>query len=865
MTGRRYHDFVIFTEDPETDNKDRLSAFTVRVFQSPAGEGEREERVTIPDYNDLKKRRDRLARRKYDLNEQMMLGQRLAELLLPPYARQLFLRSLSQLGSDEGLRLRLRLLDQLALLPWEYMYLQETGVALPQEAGSKPTASRFLSLDPRISIMRHEAMAIAPQWAPPGDTRRIFIAMATPKPHNQYEPLDYLPEEQRLIKEALSKVEGVDVHCLPDYGGVADWKEIPGARPEDLQAEISKLDQVDIFHFSGHGDFETEMAEQFATYEGRGHIVLANEENTAVLVKGDHLAEMLREHGIRLVTLGACRTGMRDTFQAWSSVAAALLLGRIPSVVAMQFRVYDDFAAIFMAAVYEALVDGRTIDEAVFQGRAAIRASSYGERADARDWGTPVLYSRVPGGHIFPPVKNEHARQQAQKRIDSRSRLHQTWWEWMDHRATVSKSQLRLLAESGEPLELSSVQILLLLRSAVVEDTPTEPWLAALREQGADLMLQLDDPSAIEVTAYREESNILGLDETSPEGRPADVGSIAWTAVNHPDEATRQTAALALTALKPTPLEGLARLDRALGGLDSAWKRIRRKVELRGALADSDPQIDKHNAGLPPWDRLGIWLWRVGRRVTRQRDQIRSLVFGAAIGAGLALGILRGVQGIFAGPVFMSRFAISFFWAAILGAAVGLGVGLARPMLVRRREPNNNVPPFWQAPLHPGRHADLLAVMLGTLFFGIAHIAVAWFNSIPLIERAILIASSTLTGFGINLALYGQPKFSRGPRTASWFLRLAAAALMAMLAQWLIITAERAWPATAVTRTGAQLRDYFGRYENVFNLIDSNLDAFSYLDAAIFGILVTLGIAIGWQSLVKRPQRPPASDRQSTN
>jgi hypothetical protein len=180
-------------------------------------------------------------------------------------------------------------------------------------------------------------------------------------------------------------------------------------------------------------------------------------------------------------------------------------------------------------------------------------------------------------------------------------------------------------------------------------------------------------------------------------------------------------------------------------------------------------------------------------------------------------------------------------------------------MLVRQRQPTG------EARLHSDRQADLLAVLLGTLFFSIAHIAVAWFNGISLVERAILIASGTLTGFGINLALYGQPRIGRGQRTASWLLRLATTALLAMLAQWIVISAGREWAATAVTRTGAQLRDYFGRYASIYTLIDNNLNAFSYLDAAIFGVLVTLGIAIGWQILVKRPLGAPASDKnQST-
>ena len=88
MTLRRYHDFVILTDDPEIGPDGKLAAFTVRVFQSPAGEGERKERVPIPDYDSLNAQRRRLADRRLDLHEQIAYGRQLAELLLPPYARR---------------------------------------------------------------------------------------------------------------------------------------------------------------------------------------------------------------------------------------------------------------------------------------------------------------------------------------------------------------------------------------------------------------------------------------------------------------------------------------------------------------------------------------------------------------------------------------------------------------------------------------------------------------------------------------------------------------------------------------------------------------------------------------------------------
>ncbi len=401
MKGRRYHDFVILTDDPVLEGDD-LATFTVRVLESPAGEGEEKERVKIPRDGYLSRKRNQLANRRLEPEEWIELGQCLGNLLLPPYARSMLWSSLSELGPGEGLRLRLRLLDQLTHLPWEYMHLQM--------AANRPRSKAFMALDARISIVRHRPMAVPPQWSPPGDARRVFIAMASPRP---YKVLKELPEEQDQIKEALARVEGIEVQCLPDYGSWAEGEPIPGARLEEVQASLARLEEVDIFHFSGHGDYDEQaaMTSQFLKHVGIGYIILANENNMAVRVPGEHLATVLSERGVRLVTLGACETATAKIGDAWSSVATAMLEGRIPCVVAMQFTVYDALAALFMAAVYENLVEGRTIDEAVFQGRVAIHGrtseGTYDDSAGARDWGTPVLYSRADGAHILAPVKDE--------------------------------------------------------------------------------------------------------------------------------------------------------------------------------------------------------------------------------------------------------------------------------------------------------------------------------------------------------------------------------------------------------------------------------------------------------------------------
>ncbi len=116
--------------------------------------------------------------------------------------------------------------------------------------------------------------------------------------------------------------------------------------------------------------------------------------------------------------LGACETGRRDGHNVWSGVAAALLKAGIPAVVAMQYKIKDTLAAAFSEAFYRALVAGFTVDEAVALGRAAMRVEAIGQKmADNRDWGTPVLYLRAPGGAVFNPVSNAEARKAAEKKL----------------------------------------------------------------------------------------------------------------------------------------------------------------------------------------------------------------------------------------------------------------------------------------------------------------------------------------------------------------------------------------------------------------------------------------------------------------
>jgi hypothetical protein len=845
MPIRAYHDFVIFVYNLERDEDGDPGQFTVRVFSSPVGEGEREETVTIQDYPRLKLRARELERRELEIGaggqvdrlevdrnreRQMDLGDQLGRLLLPDYARAMFWRSLDWLQRNEGLRLRLRLPSELSDLPWEFIYLQR------HEGERNP--SNFAALHPQISIVRHEALAIPALWFPPGENRRLIVAMATPEPFEDYPRLEDLPAEQQLIREALARAAGVEARYVPNLGGWVAGSVIPGAQPHQLTTELQE--GADIFHFSGHGEFPKRLAPSGEDIIGEGAIILASEYNRAVPVPADRLLEMVRHCGIRLVVLGACETARSDAFHVWSSVAASLLKGEIPAVVAMQFTVYSHLTALFMGAFYEALAGGLTIDEAVYLGRRKIRDHTLLDRPDVRDWGAPVLYLRTPGGQIFNPVGDEEAREQAERRSNGRYQVHQLGYRWIDRRGTASPAELRDLEKGSEELDLEPIQALLLLRSAVAADEPERPWLDQLQGEGGNrLMGQLDDPAGPRPDRPEEAVTALGLEPETLAGRPEGVGWVAWAAASHPEGVTRRTAALALSALKPSPQEGRKRLEPALAAVEGGRRRRNRRAELFGALADADPQAAELNREMNCLDRLQVWGWRVGRRALRDgpRQRIVAQTLGGVAGAGLALGVWRGLIALVGWSEWPAYFNVNLYLGAFLGLFVSLGMSLAEPTLLYRREEK-------PAPVAVARRA----AVLGLLFFGVGHFLEALLNNLRLTVRPLMPLTGLVAGAGLMAALYDQPRAGRRLGVGGWFLRLGGAGVAFALAQLIVVWLGGDYPATAISQESHYYWQFFRRYDAIRLWMDHTTaweTTVMMVDTTLVGVVLALGMTWG--------------------
>jgi hypothetical protein len=455
--------------------------------------------------------------------------------------------------------------------------------------------------------------------------------------------------------------------------------------------------------------------------------------------------------------------------------------------------------------------------------------------------------------HSVAQAARRLAGPEAQRRYQAEERLKLSWSAWLVDDALAGPEQLRSLARVGTHLEPRPVQVLFLLRSAVARDEPVQLWFSWLAEEPrASLVRQLEDP---EDPAVRQPSSrttlvqaqyLLGLrDERLPElPGHAPFGHVAWLAARHPDPARRETAALALAAAYGSP--ALDRLDQAMRTEDRAPHRRGRRAELRGALADADPHLEKENARLPLLDRLAIWWWRFRRRLIRDRRRLAGLTLGGAVGAGLGLGLLRALIAILAGDLLVGvQFALYFYWGAILGAALCLGMLLADALLLLRPGAADHA-----AAERTRRPPPILVVALGTLFFGLAQVVVAWLNGLSLARAPLVLPLGFLFGLGLSIALYGQPSAGWRVGVGRSLLRLGAAVAAAVLTQAVFILVEGKGIGITIAWPGTFYRSHFtdsvhrwlpGLLERSTNWFD----LLGLLDAALVGAVLAIGITAG--------------------
>lgn len=302
----------------------------------------------------------RVAEKAASWDEQLDVGQRLGQLLLPPPLRAVLKDALGSLPDDEALRLGVQTSGAvLDMLPWEFTHVP----SLRSDLAIGP----YLVLHDRISLVRR--VSRSPELDRvrlPKRPLRAVLAAATAVPG--YARLQ--ASEATIVATTLLE---------------AGWEcSVSGdpVRREQLRIETSSPHA--LFHFVGHGGPEGQLLVLADDLEGRLDLVDIDELGTALVAAG-----------VEIVVLNACRTGFAGSPR---SPANHLIGLGIPAVVSMQHAVEDSHAIAFARAFYESLLRAEGIDQAMSRGRAAMNTGVLS------DWGVPVLHLRGSPPEIITPT-----------------------------------------------------------------------------------------------------------------------------------------------------------------------------------------------------------------------------------------------------------------------------------------------------------------------------------------------------------------------------------------------------------------------------------------------------------------------------
>lgn len=306
------------------------------------------------------------------------IGQDLYRALLPGKVRQTFgnclaaLRTL-QASGNAGLRIRLsfgeasRYLPEVVGLPWELLCSPET-LEFPSAAPESPLV-RYLDLEKPV-----EPVTVTPPL-------RVLAIVASPRGLPQIDR----QQHQRILKGAENPRLELSFFQPPMF--------------ENLRGELGRRRDdgkpIHAVHFFGHGHFGD---------DGEGYLYFERPDGGYQEVSGRELARSLggfRE--VRLAVLSTCvgaRMLRRKGQHPFAGTASALVAGGLPAVVGMQFPVSESAASEFTRSFYHHLAKGRSLEEAVTEGRLRILGTDPG----TFEWASPVLFLRARDGRVLDLV-----------------------------------------------------------------------------------------------------------------------------------------------------------------------------------------------------------------------------------------------------------------------------------------------------------------------------------------------------------------------------------------------------------------------------------------------------------------------------
>ncbi|MFI1196977.1 CHAT domain-containing protein [Micromonospora sp. NPDC020750] len=297
------------------------------------------------------------------------LGARLAEFL---DGDQRWLAPI--LAHPDGAVLRITAEQRLRHLPWELLAQQGTFLTV---AGRAP-------LLPIRAVGTHAALTgpVTPGNRP---LRVLFMAAS---PEGVEPELNFEAEEAAIL--AATRRTGTDLV-------VEESGTLEGLR---FLSRDYGAGHFDVLHLSGH-----------ATTDGGEPVFVVEDEFGAIArATADQIAQAMQGHWPRLVFVSGCLTADAPDGGVFPSMSESLVQAGAPAVLGWALPVGDVSATDFAAALYRALADGRSLDQAVIEARRHLfhdKKSSY--------WHLLRVYAdRSP---LAPMVTSLHTKGRRQSQV----------------------------------------------------------------------------------------------------------------------------------------------------------------------------------------------------------------------------------------------------------------------------------------------------------------------------------------------------------------------------------------------------------------------------------------------------------------
>jgi hypothetical protein len=291
------------------------------------------------------------------------LGQSLFETILPGRVRALYNKVVPDVPEVRPVELFVE--DQeLASWPWEYLYDSDRNGYMCQ--GLMPVSRSTLTLNPLAAS------------DPTEKKLALLVAVTVPAKDPQTTP----EVEVAWIREVFQTWLANDS---------IELNVVDGTTPTKLVRELDKK-TYDILHLYGHGGFDWAQQE--------GYLWVLDEEGKPRKWWSHEFAPQIQTRGLRLIFVNACESGRipPEEVNARASLAGAILELGVPAVVSNQYTMPAASAHYLAAMIYNYLVLGYSLADAVRGGRLAV---FFDTNRRFLDWGIPALYSFRPGMALF--------------------------------------------------------------------------------------------------------------------------------------------------------------------------------------------------------------------------------------------------------------------------------------------------------------------------------------------------------------------------------------------------------------------------------------------------------------------------------